>query len=115
VVARAPIAFERRIEHLAEPMDDHRLARLRQDAVVDTEVIVRPARSASLLVCDACVLSKIHILFFAYMPLTKYILPLSLKASIPRVFKSNFLNFDRISREKKAKIYSTKLVPLNLS
>src|ERR1051326_411285 len=36
----APVAFERRVEHLAEPMDDHRLLHLREDAVVDLAVVV---------------------------------------------------------------------------
>ena len=44
VVLVAPIAVERRIEHLAEPMDDHRLLHLIEDAGIDLGVIVRRAR-----------------------------------------------------------------------
>ena len=40
----APIARERRIEHLAEPVDDHRLLHLAEDAVVDLGVVVGRAR-----------------------------------------------------------------------
>ena len=40
VVGVAPVAGERRVEHLAEPVEDHRLARLAQDAVVDAHVVV---------------------------------------------------------------------------
>ena len=42
----APIAGERRVEHLAEPVDDHRLAHLRQDAVIDARIVVRSAGGA---------------------------------------------------------------------
>ena len=42
VVGGTPIAFERRIEHLAEPVDDHRLLHLGEHAVVNTGVIVGP-------------------------------------------------------------------------
>ena len=44
VVLRAPIAVQRRIEHLAEPMDDHGLAHLAEDAAIDLGVVVRRAR-----------------------------------------------------------------------
>ena len=40
---RAPVTGQRRIEHVAEPVDDHRLADLRQHAVVDLGVIVGAA------------------------------------------------------------------------
>ncbi len=39
-----PIARERGIEHLAEPMDDHRLLHLAEDAAVDLGVVVTRAR-----------------------------------------------------------------------
>ena len=45
-VRRAPIAGELRIEHVAEPVDDHRLARLGEQAVVDLEIVVGRARHA---------------------------------------------------------------------
>jgi hypothetical protein len=41
VVGGAPVAGERRIEHLAQPMDDHRLLHLAQDAAIDPRVVVR--------------------------------------------------------------------------
>ena len=40
-IARAPVAGQRRIEHVAQPMDDDRLLRLRQQAAVDVGVVVR--------------------------------------------------------------------------
>ena len=44
--ARAdPVAGERRVEHLAEPVQDHRRAHLRQDAVVDVRVVVGRLRA----------------------------------------------------------------------
>ncbi len=43
VVLGAPIALERGIEHLAEPVDDDGLAHLREHAVIDAGVILRPA------------------------------------------------------------------------
>ena len=45
VVGGAEIARERRVEHLAEPMDDAGLAQLREDAVVDLGVVVGRARA----------------------------------------------------------------------
>ena len=39
VVARAPVAGKRGIEHLAEPVDDHRLLHLAEDTVVDAGVV----------------------------------------------------------------------------
>ena len=44
VVVMAPVAGERGIEHLAEPVDDHRLLHLRQNAAVDFGVVVRRTR-----------------------------------------------------------------------
>ena len=44
MVRVAPIAGERRIEHLAEPVDDHRLLHLPEDAIVDLGVVVGRAR-----------------------------------------------------------------------
>ena len=44
VVRVAPVAGERRIEHLAEPVDDHRLLHLAEDAAVDLGVVVGRAR-----------------------------------------------------------------------
>ena len=44
VVARAPVAGKRGIEHLAEPVDDHRLLHLAEDTVVDAGVVVGAAR-----------------------------------------------------------------------
>ena len=44
VIGRAPIAGQRRIEHFAEPMDDHRLLHLAEDAVIDARVVVGAAR-----------------------------------------------------------------------
>ena len=41
--ARAPVAGQRRIEHVAEPVDDHGLADLAEHAVVDLGVIVGAA------------------------------------------------------------------------
>ena len=41
VLLCAPVALERRIEHLAQPVDDHRLLDLRQDVVVDARVVLR--------------------------------------------------------------------------
>ena len=38
-VGVAPVACERRIEHVAEPMQDHRFARLRNQPVIDAGVI----------------------------------------------------------------------------
>ncbi len=38
---RPPVAGERRVEHLAEPVDDDGLARLREDPAVDLHVVVR--------------------------------------------------------------------------
>src|ERR1043166_1388161 len=46
MVGRAPVAGERRIEHLAEPVDDDRLAYLAQDAAVDARIIFRRLRGA---------------------------------------------------------------------
>ena len=46
MVAIAPIASQRRVEHFAKPVDDHRLFHLRQDAVIDARIIVRSARRA---------------------------------------------------------------------
>ena len=40
VVDVAPVAFQRRVEHLAEPVNDHRLPYLREDAVIHPGVIV---------------------------------------------------------------------------
>ena len=45
VVVAAEIARERRVEHLAQPVDDARLAQLRENAVVDRDVVVRGARA----------------------------------------------------------------------
>ena len=42
-IRRAPVALERRVEHVAEPVDDHRLAHLAEDAAVDLGVVVRRA------------------------------------------------------------------------
>ena len=39
----APISRQRRIEHVAEPVNDHRLANLRQHAVIDFGVFVGAA------------------------------------------------------------------------
>jgi hypothetical protein len=39
-----PIAFERRIEHLAEPVDDHRFLHLAKNAIIDFGVVVRRLR-----------------------------------------------------------------------
>ena len=44
VVAVSPIARERGIEHLAEPVDDHRLLHLTENAAIDLGVIVAAAR-----------------------------------------------------------------------
>ena len=44
VIRVAPVAFERRIEHLAEPVDDDRLLHLVENAVVDPGVVVRRPR-----------------------------------------------------------------------
>ena len=41
VVVVAPIAGERGIEHLAQPVDDDGFRNLRQDAVVDPEIVLR--------------------------------------------------------------------------
>ena len=41
--SRAPVAGQRRIEHVAEPVDDHGLADLRQHAVIDLGVVVGAA------------------------------------------------------------------------
>ena len=38
MVGAAPVAGERRIEHLAEPVDDRRLLQLAQDAAVDAPI-----------------------------------------------------------------------------
>ena len=46
VIAITPVAFERRIEHLAEPVDDHRLLHLPQDAAVDARVVLGAPREA---------------------------------------------------------------------
>ena len=45
VVVAAEIALERRVEHLAQPVDDARLAQLGEDPVVDRDVVVRRARA----------------------------------------------------------------------
>ena len=45
VVAAAEIALERRVEHLAQPVDDARLAQLGENLVVDRDVVVRGARA----------------------------------------------------------------------
>ncbi len=45
-VGRAPIAGERRVEHVAEPVDDDGLARARKDAAVDLGVVVGGAGDA---------------------------------------------------------------------
>src|SRR6267378_324100 len=37
-ISLPPITFQRRVEHFAEPVDDHRLFDLRQDAVVHARV-----------------------------------------------------------------------------
>ena len=42
-IGGAPVARQRRIEHVAEPVDDHGLAHLRQHAVVDLGVVVGAA------------------------------------------------------------------------
>ena len=42
-IGGAPVAGERRIEHVAEPMDDHGLAHLRQHAAIDLGVVVGAA------------------------------------------------------------------------
>ena len=39
-IAGAPISRQRRIEHVAEPMDDHGLADLRENAIIDFGVVV---------------------------------------------------------------------------
>ena len=44
VVGIAPVAVERGVEHLAQPVDDHRLLHLAQDAGIDAFVIRRAAR-----------------------------------------------------------------------
>ncbi len=41
VVRMSPVSGQRRIEHLAQPVDDHRLPDLAEDALVDLVVIVR--------------------------------------------------------------------------
>ena len=45
VVVAAEIALERRVEHLAQPVDDARLAQLGENPVVDLDVVVRGARA----------------------------------------------------------------------
>ena len=45
-IGRAPIARKLRIEHVAEPMDDHRLAHLREDAAIDPGIVVGRATDA---------------------------------------------------------------------
>src|SRR3569833_3162477 len=40
VIDVAPVTLERRVEHLAEPVDDHRLLHLAEDAVIDLRVVV---------------------------------------------------------------------------
>ena len=45
-IARAPIAGELRIEHVAQPVEDHGAAHLPQHGPVDARVVVRPARRA---------------------------------------------------------------------
>ncbi len=45
-IRAAPVAGQRRIEHVAQPMQDHRLARLAQDPVVHPLVIGGAARNA---------------------------------------------------------------------
>ena len=45
VVVAAEIARERRVEHLAQPVDDAGLAQLGEDPVVDRDVVVRRARA----------------------------------------------------------------------
>ena len=42
-IGRAPVIRQRRIEHVAEPVDDHGLAHLRQHAVIDLDVVVGTA------------------------------------------------------------------------
>ena len=42
-VGGAPVAGQRRIEHVAEPVDDHGLAHLRQHAAIDLGVVVGAA------------------------------------------------------------------------
>ena len=44
VIAGAPIAGERGVEHLAQPVDDHRLLHLGEDARIDLGVVVRALR-----------------------------------------------------------------------
>ena len=44
MVAVPPIAFECGIEHLAEPVDDHRLLHLAENAAIDLGVVVAAAR-----------------------------------------------------------------------
>ena len=45
-VGAAPVALQRRIEHVAQPVQDHRLAGLAQHAVVDAFVVGRALRHA---------------------------------------------------------------------
>ena len=46
-VAAAPVAGERGIEHLAEPVQDHLAAALADQAAIDGEVVVRPLGDAA--------------------------------------------------------------------
>ena len=41
-VGRSPVAGQRRVEHVAEPVQDDRRAGLLEDASVDQGVVVRP-------------------------------------------------------------------------
>ena len=45
-IVAAPVAGQRRIEHVAEPVQDHRLLRLGEDAVVDALVVGRAGGDA---------------------------------------------------------------------
>ena len=44
MIPRPPVARQRRVEHLAQPMDDHRLPHLRENPVIDPHIILRPRR-----------------------------------------------------------------------
>ena len=46
-VARAPVARQRRVEHVAEPVQDHGLAHLGEDAPVHLGVVVGPRATAA--------------------------------------------------------------------
>ena len=41
-VARAPVARQRRVKHIAQPMNNHWLRHLRQNPIIHPRVVVRP-------------------------------------------------------------------------